>query len=97
MDESEFEIKASHLLRDLVAHFENLLPDAEVDFEGGVLTVELEDGRQYVLNKHAPTKQIWLSSPVSGASHYVFDESSVSWKNTRGGDDLLALLNEEIG
>jgi frataxin len=85
------------LLRDLTAHFENILPEAEVDFEGGVLTVELEDGRQYVLNKHAPTKQVWLSSPISGASHYLFDEVSASWKNTRGGDDLTALLDKEIG
>jgi frataxin len=97
MDESAFETKANHLLRDLALHFENLLPDAEVDFEGGVLTVELENGRQYVLNKHAPTRQIWLSSPLSGASHYGFDEASASWKNTRGGDDLIALLDKEIG
>jgi frataxin len=97
MDESAFETKASHLLRDLAAYFENRLPDAEVDFEGGVLTVELEDGRQYVLNKHSPTKQVWLASPVSGASHYVFDETSALWKNTRGGSDLIALLDREIG
>ena len=31
------------------------------------------DAGTWVVNKHAPTRQIWLSSPKSGARHYAFD------------------------
>lgn len=32
----------------------------------GVMTIDLGDHGTYVINKQAPNKQIWLSSPVSG-------------------------------
>lgn len=39
--------------------------DADVEYATGVLTLRLGDGRgTYVLNKQAPNKQIWVSSPV---------------------------------
>ena len=36
-----------------------------------MLTVEGAEGT-WVINKHAPTRQIWLSSPQSGARHYAY-------------------------
>ena len=62
---------------------------ADPFFQGGEGT--------WVVNKHAPTRQIWLSSPKSGARHYAFDAASGLWKDTRGGDDLLAHLSAELG
>jgi frataxin len=70
--------------------------DAEVELRGGILTVELEDGRQYVINKHAPSRQIWLSSPVSGAAHFAHDLASGAWRSTRGGAGLTDLLATEL-
>jgi len=64
--------------------------------QGGVLTVEGEEGT-WVVNKHAPTRQVWLSSPKSGARHYAFDPSSGRWADTRGGQDLLSVLGLELG
>jgi frataxin len=60
-----------------------------------VLTVEGDDGT-WVVNKHAPTRQIWLSSPKSGARHYAFEAASGLWQDTRGGADLLATLSSEL-
>lgn len=95
MDVSEFEDLAEKTLEGLFDALDEAIgDDADVDIENGILTVELEDGRQYVINKHTPNKQIWLSSPISGAAHYQHDGKS--WVSTRGGDSLMDVLNAEM-
>lgn len=44
----------------------------ELESQEGVMSVSLPGGRQYVLSKHAPTRQLWLSSPVSGGLHFSY-------------------------
>ena len=97
MTDATYEALANALLDDLFDHLDKAIGDeAEVDFENGILTVELETGAQYVINKNTPTAQIWLSSPKSGAHHFAHDADSGRWASTRGGDDLLALLEKEF-
>ena len=91
MSESAFETLADSLLEALEA---GIGDDAEL--QGGILTLEGEDGT-WVVNKHAPTRQIWLSSPLSGARHFAFDQASGLWKDTRGGADLLSTIKAELG
>ena len=95
MDEREFETLAEQTLRDFMARIEDAL-DVDVDLRGGILTIEFDDGRQYVLNKHGPNKQLWLSSPLSGASHYDHDATTGGWRSTRGGPPLADLLAAEL-
>jgi iron-sulfur cluster assembly protein CyaY len=93
MSEQAFESLADSLLAALE---EGIGAEADAERQGGVLTIDGDDGT-WVINKHAPTRQIWLSSPKSGARHYAFDAASGQWKDTRGGPDLLALLSAELG
>jgi frataxin len=93
MSDSVFESLADSLLAALE---EGIGSHADAELQGGVLTVEGNDGT-WLVNKHAPTRQIWLSSPQSGARHYAFDDGSGQWKDTRGGPELLALLSAELG
>lgn len=93
MDDSAFESLADSLLEILE---ETIGAHTDAERQGGVLTVEGDDGT-WLINKHAPTKQIWLSSPQSGARHYAFDAASGRWQDTRGGEDLLTLLSSELG
>ena len=86
MSQSAFESLADSLLAALE---EGIGAHADAELQGGILTVDGDDGT-WVVNKHAPTRQIWLSSPQSGARHYAFDAASGQWKDTRGGPDLLA-------
>ena len=90
MSEQAFETLADSLLDTLEEEIQ------EAERQGGVLTVEA-DGGTWVVNKHAPTRQIWLSSPRSGARHYAFDQGSGLWKDTRGSGDLLSTLSGELG
>jgi frataxin len=97
MDERAFETLADRTLQHLFARIDEELADAvEADLRGGILTLELDDGRQYVINKHAPNRQIWMSSPVSGASHYQHDAASGEWRSTRDGASLAARLAGEL-
>ena len=93
MSDSAFESLANGLLAALE---EGIGAHADAELQGGILTVEGAEGT-WVINKHAPTRQIWLSSPQSGARHYAFDDGSGQWKDTRGGPELLALLSAELG
>lgn len=49
----------------------------DVEFSDGILTITLPDRRQYVINRHLGNRQIWLSSPVSGAMR--FDATPTGW------------------
>jgi frataxin len=97
MDESAFQAAAETTLTRLYTVIDETLGgDVDAELRGGILTLELEDGRQYVINKHAPSKQIWLSSPVSGAAHFDLDAASGEWRSTRGGPPLVARLVAEL-
>ena len=93
MSDSSFESLADSLLDALEEGIGNV---ADAELQGGVLTVEGDAGT-WVINKHAPTRQIWLSSPKSGARHYAFDQGSGLWRDTRGPGDLMTTLAGELG
>lgn len=93
MTDAAFESLADSLLKALE---EEIGDHADAELQAGVLTVEADAGT-WIVNKHAPTRQVWLSSPKSGARHYAFDAGSGTWQDTRGGDDLLATLSGELG
>ena len=48
----------------------------DVNYSSGVMKVDFVDDqgkKTYVLNKQAPNKQLWLSSPFSGPQRYEYD------------------------
>lgn len=95
MDERAFETLAGETLARIAERLEDALCDAaDVEFRGGIVTIDCADGRQFVLNKHAPSREIWLSSPVSGAVHFA--RSADAWVSTRGPDLLEARLAADI-
>lgn len=97
MDDATFESAADNTLAHLMDRIDDILGDQmEVDLEGGVLSIELDGGAQYLINKHGPMRQIWLSSPVSGAGHYDYDSGSGEWINSRSGESLTTLLATEL-
>jgi frataxin len=100
MDEPEFERQAGKVLDRLMQEIEDQAMDAlDVDLEGGILTIALPGGGQYLLNKHAPNREIWLSSPKSGAWHFRHDPEA-GWVSTRVVDgerpQLHRLLADEL-
>jgi frataxin len=100
MDEPEFERQAGKVLDRLMQEIEDQAMDAlDVDLEGGILSVVLPGGGTYLVNKHAPNREIWLSSPKSGAWHFRHDPEA-GWISTRevdgGRPQLHRLLADEL-
>ncbi len=92
MTEQEFEALAAKTLAGLAEAIEDAGGDAELS--GGILTILSEDARTFLLNKHAPLRQLWYSSPVSGAHHYEF--KGMAWVSTRDGTGLMERLAKEL-
>ncbi|KAK8248403.1 frataxin [Phyllosticta capitalensis] len=80
----------------------------EVEYSGGVLTVDKPGVGTYVLNKQPPNKQIWLSSPITGPKRFdwlVQGEGQTQkegagvgeWVYLRDGSVLTDLLRKELG
>ncbi|CBZ27675.1 frataxin-like protein [Leishmania mexicana MHOM/GT/2001/U1103] len=74
----------------------------DVSCNGGVLTLETTDRGTFILNKQAPSVQLWLSSPISGPHHYDMvtmmqdGHEKVSWKSDHDGHDLVKKLEKEL-
>ena len=86
-----------HLADALLAHILDVVDDlagdqVDADIHSEILTIILPDHRQFIVNKNAHLSQIWLSSPVSGAWHFQYDEAAASWLSTRGGGESLPTL-----
>jgi frataxin len=97
MDAAEFERLATATLKDILLAIEDGIGDEleDVELQGAVLTIKLAGGGTYVVNRHAASQEIWLSSPVSGAGHFV-PAPDGSWQPTRGGKPLHDLLDSEL-
>jgi frataxin-like iron-binding protein CyaY len=50
----------------------------DISFSGDVLQLKTERGQTWVLNKHNVTRQIWLSSPLSGPSKYNYHAAAAA-------------------
>ena len=97
MDDSFFHERADDVLAAIVEAIEiaDTNQEVSVDLLEGVLTIELLDGGEYVLNKHEPSTQIWFSSPESGASRFTYDENDDEWRNGKA-ITLKECLSEEL-
>jgi frataxin len=96
IDDAAFATLAARTLEGLADAVDDRLGDAiDVDVVGGIVTLSLPGGGQYVLNAHAPNRELWLSSPVSGAWHFA--PEGETWVSTREPRAILAtLLADEL-
>jgi len=95
MSDSEFVTKAMETLDDMMGEIEESLGDfLDIDLLNGIMNIELDDGGEYVINAHAPNRQIWMSSPFSGATHYNYADGA--WTSTKGPENLKTVLAAEL-
>ncbi|KAK9824181.1 hypothetical protein WJX72_008378 [[Myrmecia] bisecta] len=101
LSSQDFHRFADLTLGGLLDKLETYLDDMEdmegsdVEYGQGVLSVHLGEKGTFVINKQAPNKQIWLSSPVSGPARYDCAAGG-RWLSSRDGHDLLERLAQEI-
>ncbi len=97
------DISTYHELADEILELlEEAIIDADADeeltvqSEEGVLTITLPEGEEYVINKHPPSKQIWVSSPISGSVHFAYDEEGDDWLDLDEEQRLLDFVAGEL-
>ena len=100
MEESFYHDIANAQLQKLLEFAEKLEESSELEAEldSGVLTITLPNKRQYVINKHTPSRQIWVSSPKTGASYFEYKENKWLPKRTTAGaaQELFDFINQEL-
>jgi hypothetical protein len=55
-----------------------------------------DEARTFVINKQAPNKQVWLSSPLTGPGRYEWGHAARDWIATRDGHPLGQLLDAQV-
>ena len=94
---NEFLLSDNKTLNTIFDVVNNLNYDLEIDFFDNNITIEIEDGRAFVISIHEPSKQIWLSSPLSGAHHFPHSTELNQWISTRNSDiELFSIIKSEI-
>ncbi|BDA43583.1 probable frataxin, mitochondrial [Coccomyxa sp. Obi] len=99
MPEEEFHGVADALLETLHETMDALVenedvPDSDVEYSQGVLTIKLGPNGTYVYNKQTPNRQIWMSSPVSGPVRYDYMDGR--WIYRHDDHELMDRLRSEL-
>lgn len=97
LPETAFTLLADAMLNRLVDLMEAYDEDGQLETElaDGVLSIVLPSGRQFMVNRHTPTRQLWLSSPLSGGLHFDYNEADKLWE-LADGRRLDTLLKAEV-
>ena len=95
MDETQYQRISEDCINSIADTLE--AADAEgsldVEYQAGVLTVDLSSGKQLLVSKHTASRQIWLSSPISGGLHFSHDGKAWCLADGR---TLAQVLSQEL-
>ena len=93
MTESEFNELADAVFRQIEQAIDAGNNAVECNRNGAVLELEFDDGAQIIINRHSPSREIWLAAK-SGGFHYAWRGDR--WLGTRDGVDLFDKLRELV-
>ncbi|HVP86556.1 MAG TPA: iron donor protein CyaY [Casimicrobiaceae bacterium] len=89
MSESEFVALTDRVLGAVGAAIDASGEDLDWSENDGVLTIECPDDSRVIVNRHLPNRELWVAAR-SGGFHFRSDNAR--WGDTRGGEELGALL-----
>ena len=94
MKDVEFDQKVELVIEKIANTIEDndIHHEIDVDLNDNILTL-ITNGGTFVINKQRSTKEIWLSSPLSGPYHFALKEEK--WIS-RNQTELLTLLTKEL-
>lgn len=94
MDSLNFSHTAKQIFNDIVMQIEAHDKDSLVEIEesGDVVFIITNNGN-FALNAQSVRREIWLSSPISGAYH--FSRNDKSWIN-KDNISLYTILSDEL-
>lgn len=95
---TEFNDTVDALFEALLDSLDDVEAADDVEINQGVLEISCTDGSKIVVNRHAPSQEIWVAAR-SGGYHFRCDGGD--WRDTRSGEALAAamtrVLHEQTG
>jgi len=95
MNESEFHQRVDAMLLAIEEAIDDSGADIDYENAGGILTLELENGSQLIINRQTPVKQLWLAVR-SGGYHFDWSDEAGEWVRDSDGAGFVAVLNEAL-
>lgn len=95
--DSEFPTLAHRTLDQLRERYEPAFENEELDeleLQNGVLTFATSTGKTFIVSAHAPSREIWLASPISGGLHFAWNGEHWALKS---GELLEVIVRQELG
>lgn len=97
MERAQFVKAASTALEHIEDRLASLEHDTlDVDLAGDVLTLEFDDGVQFVINAHSAAGQVWMAANRT-AWHFDYQAESKTWVAAKTGDELMATVSRAVG
>ncbi len=93
INENEFHSLADRWLAHVTDQLEEM-ETLDVEYHSGIVTITLPSGKALIINKHAPSRQLWLASPLSGGLHFSCNAEK-KWALTDG-RTLEATLSHDL-
>lgn len=73
------------------------LSGLDVDFKETVMNIQPKNSKPILITFHQPSGQIWVSSPISGATYFTFSTDKNDWVRTHNpSQSLFDLISEEL-
>jgi CyaY protein len=88
--ESDFVALADSVLAAIAAALDAADGDVDGTLNDGVLTIDCGDGGKIIVNRHQPSREIWVAAK-SGGFHFRAQDGA--WLDTRDGAELGAKLS----
>ena len=95
MDESQFHRLANAYLTSIADRLEDkdITGALDIELQDGVLTIITQEHKTFVVSRHTASRQVWLSSPISGGLH--FSHNGTTWV-LADGRTLSDILSKEL-
>ncbi|MDH5784060.1 MAG: iron donor protein CyaY [Chromatiales bacterium] len=95
MTESEFHQRVDAMLLAIEEAIDESGADIDYENGAGILTLELENGSQIIINRQTPVKQLWLAVR-SGGYHFDWSDDADGWVRDSDGAAFVDVLNQAL-
>ena len=95
MNESEFHQRVDAMLLAIEEAIDDSGTDLDYENAAGILTLELENGSQIIINRQTPVKQLWLAAR-SGGYHFDWSDEAGGWVRDSDGEGFVGMFNQAL-
>lgn len=94
MNESQFHARVDTILQAIESAMDET-DDVDTELASGILTLTFADESKVIVNRQTPNREIWVAAK-SGGFHFKLDTTDETWRDTRTGETLVALLSRVV-